>query len=209
MRFSAALAGLASAGRGSRRAALAAPAVLMVLVLAGCSLLSTAPEREPEWAEDPDSGKFYRPGVVLPSQDLLEEHFPELEGVQEATLADGRFTDPNERVPIPAPDDYWWQAAASLEDEQVDQLLRALEEPDASDGGGLAPEPPTHTDEEVRAIFVPTIEAEVSPCSDGWVAVGEVLGTEDYQHRTAGGDMIQLAALCADTAELVVAANDM
>lgn len=135
--------GSRGAGRRARQAMLAG---VTVLVLAGCGLLGTASEREPEWAKDPDSGKYYRPGVVLPSQDLLEEHFPTLEGVQEATLADGRFTDPEEQI---------------------------------------------------------------SPCSSGWIEVEDALAHGGYEHRTAAGDMIQLAALCEDTAELVIAANDM
>lgn len=196
-------------GHSGRRTRGASFAVLTVLVLAGCGLLGTGPEPEPEWAEDPDSGRFYRPGVVLPSLDLLQEHFPELAGVHGATLAEGRFTDPRERVPIPAPDDHWWQAAVPLEEGQIDHLLRPLEEPDASDGGGAVTAPQTLTDQEVRAVLVPTIEAEVAPCPGGWLPVTEGLAPESSGNHTAAGDMIELAALCEDTAELVIAANDM
>lgn len=197
--------GSRGAGRRTRQAMLAG---VTVLVLAGCGLLGTASEREPEWAKDPDSGKFYRPGVVLPSQDLLEEHFPTLEGVQDATLADGRFTDPEERMPMPAPDDYWWQAAVSLGKEDAGRLADAATKTGASDGGGSL-SPVRLSDQEVREILVPTIEEQISPCSSGWIEMEGALAHGGYEHRTAAGDMIQLAALCEDNAELVIAANDM
>lgn len=196
----------AHAGRRARGALLAVPTVLL---LAGCGLLGTATEQEPEWAEDPDSGKYYQPGVVLPTLDLVDEHFPELDGVQEATLTEGRFTDPDGRAPIPAPDDYWWQAALLLEDEQVEHLLRAVEEPDASDGGGIPASPDTLTDAVVREVLVPTIEAEAPSCPSGWIAVEDALAPDSAGSHTAAGDMIQLAALCEDTSTLVIAANDM
>lgn len=197
------------AGRRARQVMLAG---VTVLVLAGCGLLGTAPERESEWAKDPQSGKFFRPGVVLPSQDLLEEHFPELDGVQEATLTDGRFTDPDQRMPMPGPDDYWWQAAVSLAEEDAGRLADAAAE-GAAEGeapdGGSSPSPGSLSDQEVREILVPTIEERISPCSSGWIDVGGALAPGGDGHRTAAGDMIQLAALCEDTAELVIAANDM
>lgn len=192
-------------GRRTRRAALVA---LTALAFAGCSLLGTSPEREPEWAEDPGSGKYYRPGVVLETTDLLEEHFPELDGVQEATLAEGQFTDPYERVPIPAPDNYWWQAALELDPAVVDQLLEKLPAA-ASDGGGVASEPDLLTDDELRASLVPTIEEQISACPGGWIDVTEALPTGNSSNHTAAGDMIEVAALCADTAQLAIAANDM
>lgn len=206
---------------GSRGAGPRARQVMLagvtVLVLAGCGLLGTAPERDSEWAKDPQSGKFFRPGVVLPSQDLLEEHFPELDGVQEATLTDGRFTDPDQRMPMPAPDDHWWQAAVSLAEEDAGRLANAAAEGaadgaaegEASDGGGSSPSPGSLSDQEVREILVPTIEERISPCPSGWIDVGGALAPGGDGHRTAAGDMIQLAALCEGTAELVIAANDM
>ena len=193
-------------GRRTRRAALVA---LTALTLVGCSLLGTSPEREPEWAEDPGSGKYYRPGVVLETTDLLEEHFPELGGVQEATLAEGQFTDPYERVPIPAPDNYWWQAALELDPAAVDQLLERPPAAASDGGGGVASEPDTLTDDEVRDALVPTIEEQISACPGGWIDVPAALLTGDSSNHTAAGDMIEVAALCTDTAQLAIAAHDM
>lgn len=195
-----------SQSRRTRRAALIA---LTTLTLAGCSLTGASPERDKEWAEDPGSGKYYRPGVVLETTELLEEHFPELDGVQEATLAGGQFTDPYERVPIPAPDDYWWQAVLELGPAEVDQLLERLRAATSDGGGGVASEPDLLTDDEVSDALVPTIEEQISACPGGWIEVSEALTPDDHGNHTAAGDMIEMGALCEDTGQLMIAANDM
>lgn len=181
-------------------------AVLTVLALTGCSLLGTSRGGDPEWAEDPDSGRFFRPEIVMQSTELLQEHFPTLGGVQQAALTEGRFTDPSERVPIPAPDDHWWQAAVELDEQEVDRLL-AANGGEASDGGG-ASDAEQLSDDAVLTTVVPTIEDQINPCPGGWVEVGAALHPEGDGQRTAAGDMIEVAALCADSGQLAISARD-
>lgn len=182
-------------------------AVLTMLALAGCGLLGTSRGGAPEWAEDPDSGRFYRPEIIMQSTEVLQEHFPALDGVQQAALTEGRFTDPGERVPIPAPDDHWWQAAVELDEQEVERLL-AAHDGEASDGGG-ATDAELLSDEEVFTTVVPTIEDQITACPEGWIEVGAALHPGGEGQRTAAGDMIETAALCADTGQLVLSAHDM
>src|SRR5699024_3872280 len=96
--------------RDRRPAPRALAASLALLVVLSCCRFGGTDRGEPEWEHDAEAERYYRPGLVLQGPELLEEHFPSLAEATPRALAEGRFTDPAERVPIPAPDDHWWQA---------------------------------------------------------------------------------------------------
>lgn len=195
--------------RGTGRARTAAAAALVAVLLGGCGVLGGGTDRgEPEWVRDPDSERYYRPGLVVQSTELVEEHFPVLEDPGPTTIAEGRFTDPSERVPIPAPDDHWWQAVIELEPPQVRELLDATAASGASDlGGAEAPEPVT--EEQVLAELVPTLEGELEDCAGGWVDVMPALAQESGTNISDAGDLLDLAVACTDGTQLVTSARDM
>lgn len=157
---------------------------------------------------DEASERYFRPDLVGHSPELVEEHFPVLEGVEAVTVAEGRFTDPYERVPIPAQDDYWWQAVIELEPAQVDELVSATAAAGASDHGGAdAPEPVT--EDEVLDALVPTLEGEVQDCPGGWVDVSPALAQEKGPDVSDAGDLLELTAVCAGGLQLLTSARDM
>lgn len=196
-------------GTGHRRARTAAAALLATLLLGGCGLLGGG-ERGggPEWIHDEDSGRYFRTDLVTDSPDLVEEHFPMLDGTESVRSVEGRFTDPSERAPFPAQDDHWWQAVVELEPAQVQELLDATSADGASDlGGAEAPEPVDA--EEVRAGLVPPLEEHLGDCPGGWVDVTPALARSGSQNVSEAGDMLELAAVCDDGAQLVLSARDM
>ena len=184
-------------------------AVLAALLLSGCGLLDGgAEERDPEWVLDEASERYFRPGLVMHSPELVEEHFPVLETMGAVTVAEGRFTDPYERVPFPAQDDYWWQAVIELEPAQVDELVSATAAAGASDHGGAgAPEPVS--EDEVLDALIPTLEGEVQDCPGGWVDVSPALAQEKGPDVSDAGDLLELTAVCAGGSQLLTSARDM
>lgn len=184
-------------------------ALLAAALLGGCGPMGGDTDRdEPEWVRDEPSERYFRPDLVVHSPELVEEHFPVLEGVGAVTIAEGRFTDPYERVPFPAQDDYWWQAVIELEPEQVDELLSGAAAAAASDHGGAgAPEP--ITEDEVLDALVPTLEGEVQDCPGGWVDVSPALAQEKGPDVSDAGDLLELTAVCAGGSQLLTSARDM
>jgi hypothetical protein len=183
-------------------------ALLAAAMLTGCGLVGGTDRRDPEWAHDEGSGRYYRPGLVMQSADLVEEHFPMLAEHGPVAAVDGRFTDPDERVPFPAQDDYWWQAAVRLEPDQVEALLAASAAAGASDLGG-ADEPRTVPAAEVREVLVPTLEAGLEPCEEDWVPVMPALTRTGSSNVSEAGDLLELTVLCEDAGVLVTSARDM
>ncbi|MGP9538658.1 hypothetical protein ACT3SP_11645 [Brachybacterium sp. AOP43-C2-M15] len=194
----------------SRRASTLALLVLASSALTCCSLRGGDGDRgrEPEWALDEDSDRYYRPGLVVQTPDLVHEHFPTLEDPGPVTIADGQFTDPEGRELIPAQDDYWWQATVQLEPAQVEELLESAAASGASDlDGSDAPE--TVSEDELLAVLVPTIEGELAPCEGDWISVEPALSRDDTSGITEAGDMLELAVVCEGGDQLVISARDM
>ena len=196
--------------RGPERARAAAAAALVAVLLGGCGVLvgGGSDRGEPEWVHDADSKRYYRPGLVVQSTELVEEHLPVLDDPGSATIAEGRFTDPYERVPIPAPDDYWWQAVVELEPSQVQDLLSAAAVSGASDIGG-AEASERVADEQVLAELVPSLEGELEDCAGGWVDVMPALAEESGTNISDAGDLLDLTVVCKDGTQLVTSARDM
>ncbi len=198
---------------GTRSTRVLIGAAVTALVLSGCGLLG-GDEREPgrggdpEWVLDEDSERYYRPDLVVHSTELIEEHFPVLEVPTSATIAEGRFTDPYERVPIPAPDDYWWQAVIELEPSQVDELLALAAASGASDLGGAGSPGPV-TEEHVLAEVVPTLEGEVQDCEGGWIDVMPALAQSSGTNISDAGDLLDLTVVCEGGTQLITSARDM
>lgn len=196
-----------------RRAGVLAAVVLTSAALTGCGLLGGGGRGEPGWVHDEDARRYYRPGVLLQSAELVDEHFPALGEPARVSLAEGRFTDPDERIPLPAPDDYWWQAVLELAPEDARELATASASAGASDAGG-APDSGGGTLEpvdeaEVLALLVPSLEEELAACEGGWASVLPALARGDGGDITVAGDLIEIAALCEDSGILVTSAVDM
>ncbi|GAB4096995.1 hypothetical protein GCM10028787_24700 [Brachybacterium horti] len=185
-----------------------AGAVLTAALLTGCDLLGGTDREVDDWSYDEDSDRYYRPGQVTHSPDLVDEHVPVLEDVAAVTIAEGRFTDPAEREPIPAPDDYWWQAVIELEPTQVDELLTATAAAGASDHGGAASADPV-PEEDVLTTLVPSLEGEVQDCPGGRVDVTSALARDSGTNISDAGDLLDLAVVCAGGTQLITSARDM
>ena len=198
-----------------RRAARGVLAAAVLLSLTGCLSLGDGDgQREQETAdlpiEDPDSGRFYFP-EALPEAEataLLAEHLPVLPPAAALTVHDGQYTDPAERVPLPAQDDYWWQAVVELESAEVAELLEIMRSTGTSDGGGLYDEAPS-TDEDLLTTIVPPLEEHIDSCPAGWVDVTGAFTEDGYPDRSAGGDLLQEARVCEGGTQLIIAATDM
>jgi len=182
-----------------------AATALAALLLSSCAMLNDT-TREPEWVHDEDLDVYFQPDLATDSPDLVEEHFPMLGEVGEVTVQDGQFTDPHGREVIPAPDDYWWQATIELAPEAVEELI--TEAGPASGTGGQKP-PETLNAEEVRAGLVGPLEERIEDCQGNWIDATPALTETGYANRSAGGDMIELAAVCEGGTQLVTSARDM
>ena len=197
---------------GSRRGhrSLLGLGAVAVLALSGCMLPGTdrTREPEPEWVEDAQTGRFYRPDDLQQSFELPEEHLPQLKGYAIAGVIDGRFTDPTERAPLPAPDDHWWQAVMVLRPEQTAQLVEQTG-PKASDGGGYTGSETATGEDEMRELLVQPLEDLLEGCAGQWVSVAGVLSAEEGYTRTAAGDNLEMALLCDSSGMLVTSAHDM
>ncbi|EWS81518.1 hypothetical protein BF93_16980 [Brachybacterium phenoliresistens] len=190
-------------GVGGRSLPALAGAVLLALALSAClpGLSPGGGRAEEEWALDEPSGLYYRPDLIAQSVGPVEEHFPQLTDVAEVRWTEGRATDPQDRAPIPAPDDGWWQAAIDLGPDGVGELGAA-----ASDGGGDAA---VLDESAVREQIVPTVEHSVRECPGPWKDVRAALSRAGSSNISEAGDLIALAALCEDTGQLVTFARDM
>lgn len=177
-------------------------ALALLVVLSGCGFGGTG-RSHPEWEHDADSGRYYRPGHVLQGPELLEEHYPALAEASPRALTEGRYTDPGERVPIPAPDDHWWQAVVQLSPEEAE----ALRSEAASEEGGDALE--AVPESELLALLVPPLEGELEPCGSGWLSVGPALARHGSTDLSEAGDLIELAALCPSSDQVVTSSTDM
>lgn len=186
----------------ARRPGTGLAALLGVLLLGGCALLPGGTRGEPEWAYDEESERYYRPDLVSQSTEPVEEHFPMLGEVAPVTIADGRFTDPASRAPIPGPDDYWWQAVIDLDAEQRDELIAQA----VGTTGALEALEPV-TPEAIEAVLVPPLEGELEDCAGGWVDVRPALAQSSGVSEA--GDLLELTAMCADGTQLVTSARDM
>jgi hypothetical protein len=198
--------------RPAARGILAAAALLS---LTGCLSLGDGDgQREQETAglpvEDPDSGRFYFPDALPEAEAtaVLAEHLPALPPAAALTVHDGQYTDPAERVPLPAQDDYWWQAVVELESAEVAELLEIMRSTGTSDGGGLYDEAPS-TDDDLLTTIVPPLEELIGSCPAGWVDVTGAFTEDGYPDRSAGGDLLQEVRVCEGGTQLIIAATDM
>ena len=201
------------AGRGSRedfRSSLrrrAASVLRTMLVLALAALLpgcgawpggapaSPLDEETVTWQYDKASRRWYVPAGVMTQQETIHEALPTIEPTL-GVWTEGRFSDPGERISLPAPDDYWIQLVVQL-DPQARQSLIA----DSADD--------TVPADDVAAELVPTMDPAAGTCEDGWTDAIEALRTSDSSAPRLGtGDTISLAAICPSTGVLVVSAVD-
>ena len=191
-----------SRSRGSGGRPLAA-CLVAALALSGCGLHGGPDRQDPEWVHDPQAERYFRPGLLMQGPELLEEHFPEVADASPRRLTEGRFTDPAERVPIPAPDDYWWQAVVQLSAEQAAELRSDSADDQAGGELGAVPE------SEVLSLLVPTLESELVPCEGEWASVLPALAGDQSPNVSEAGDLIELAVVCESSEQLVTSATDM
>lgn len=181
---------------------------LSAAVLTSCGGLGGSPQEQgDQCVHDEDSERWFLPGSLTGSSELVAEHLPTLQTSSGLTLIDGQFTDPHERVPLPAQDDYWWQAVVTLAPAEVEKLATTAQAVAASGSIGGVPE--RLDDGELRSAIVGSLEEEISPCPAEWLTVTPVLTQPGYANRTAAGDGLEVLAICPGGDQLIVSAFDM
>ena len=196
--------------RPARRSRPGVAVLIAALLLGGCTLAGGEERRssDPEWLYDEEAERYVARDSVQELDGPVREHFPSVGEVGTVVFAEGRFTDPHERMPFPAQDDYWWQSVAELDPEQVDTLIAQTLATGASDVGG-ADAPETLPEAQVRALMVGPLEGEIEECDGDRIDVTPALTESGYANRSAAGDLIELAVVCAGGTQLVSSARDM
>ena len=203
----------ARAGRGRhegspwtvrRRAAIllrTMPVLALAALLTGCGAWpGSAPESPLDeeavtWQYDEASRRWYVPASVMTQQETVHEALPTIEPTL-GVWTEGRFSDPGERIAMPAPDDYWIQLVVQLDPQATQSLI-------ADSVGETVPA------DDVAAELVPTMEHAAATCEGGWIDAVEALRMSDSSAPHLGtGAMISLAAICPSTGVLVVSAVD-
>jgi len=197
--------------RPARRSRPGVAVLIAALLLGGCTLVGGGEEQrssDPDWLYDEEAERYVARDSVQDLDGPVREHFPSLGEVGTVVFVEGQFTDPHERFPFPAQDDYWWQSVTELEPEQVDTLIAQTLATGASDLGG-ADAPETLPESQVRALMVGPLESEIEDCDGDRIDVTPALTEPGYASRSAAGDMIELAVVCAGGTQLVSSARDM
>ena len=197
--------------RPARRSRPGVAVLIAALLLGGCTLVGGGEEQrssDPDWLYDEEAERYVARDSVQDLDGPVREHFPSLGEVGTVVFVEGQFTDPHERFPFPAQDDYWWQSVTELEPEQVDTLIAQTLATGASDLGG-ADAPETLPESQVRALMVGPLESEIEDCDGDRIDVTPALTEPGYASRSAAGDMIELAVVCEGGTQLVSSARDM
>ena len=197
--------------RPARRSRPGVAVLIAALLLGGCTLVGGGEEQrssDPDWLYDEEAERYVARDSVQDLDGPVREHFPSLGEVGTVVFVEGQFTDPHERFPFPAQDDYWWQSVTELEPEQVDTLIAQTLATGASDLGG-ADAPETLPESQVRALMVGPLESEIEDCDGDRIDVTPALTESGYANRSAAGDMIELAVVCEGGTQLVSSARDM
>ena len=197
--------------RPARRSRPGVAVLIAALLLGGCTLVGGGEEQrssDPDWLYDEEAERYVARDSVQDLDGPVREHFPSLGEVGTVVFVEGQFTDPHERFPFPAQDDYWWQSVTELEPEQVDTLIAQTLATGASDLGG-ADAPETLPESQVRALMVGPLESEIEDCDGDRIDVTPALTEPGYANRSAAGDMIELAVVCEGGTQLVSSARDM
>lgn len=208
-------------GKRTRRGA-PALALALILVLAACDLTGGS---RPSFEQDAPTGKYYEPAKVDRTAAGVTVQLPDLP-VEGAVSLEGRFSDPDQRAPIPAQDDHWWQAVVELSPEQSAKMLQAATTAASKPGAGQPHENEgddahldnagpmdTADDAAIRARIVAPLESALpEQCGEDWVLLGTAspeLGDEvGFGQRLAGGDILVVAALCPGKDVLALDAHE-
>lgn len=216
-------AGSSRPGLGARAARGAAALTAVVLALSGCVPMLGTPSRTPsagpeDPVQDQVTQRWYAPIDVTEDPTAIQAQFPQLDEISGISV-DGRITDPYERVPIPVPDDYWWQAVIVIGTDQVAELSAAAaaagssygvdEEVLTGEGTSTMNEPAgTRADDSViRGALMAPLEEQAGSCEGGWILLGDLFHAEDVPSppaRTADHLMITMAAVCEGGDRVVV-----
>lgn len=188
------------------RAAAALGAAALVLTSSACGGVTLRDPTEKvveEKVGDPPTTVYYRAGSLDTTQAVVDARLPRLAG-GEAHWVEGQFTDPGDRVPMPAQDDYWWQAVVRVSPAKAREFIRgtspAQVPPESGTDGVL-------TDAQVRAQIVRPLQGPAGTCNDHWRAV-TVGNPEKPEYTVQGGDYISVAAACEATGVVVVSTHD-
>lgn len=198
-----------------------------LLALSGC-LPGISPFRGDGTADpdapvqDPVNERWYVPSDVVDGTTMIHEQFPDLE-VESGMSVAGQFTDPNDRVPLPAQDDYWRQSVMVVGTATVTGLIDEATAARASDGGGdtetltgegteptNAPAGTRAADEVISGTLVEPLEAEAGQCESDWILLGQTFTADPgdtIRPITADGLVITMAAVCEGGDRIVVDAR--
>lgn len=222
-----------SRGRGWTRSGSArvVATAAVVLALTACLPQGFPGQRQPSAdpsapVQDPVTERWYTPSDLVDGTEMIHEQFPDLE-VQSGKSIAGRFTDPHDRMPIPAQDDYWRQSVIVVGTETVTELVAAAQAAAASDaGGGEAEAEPltgegTHPmnspagtradDEVIRGVLVAPLEEEAGECGSDWILLGESFTADPgdtIRPVTSDGLVITMSAVCEGGDRIVVDARE-
>lgn len=215
-------------GRGRGRSLCTVLAATAGLLLVGCGPFEGLPERSPTSdpaapVQDLATGRWFSPEAVTEESTGMQERLPQVE-VTSGIALEGQFTDPHDRVPIPAQDDYWWQAVVVVGQEQVAQLIGEAHAAAASDGGGEeepltgpdadtanAPAGTRAEDSVVQGRVMGPLEEAAGTCPTDWILLHSTFTADEsdtIRPVTADGLVIVMAAVCEGGDRIVVDARE-
>lgn len=183
-----------------RGAACLALAALAAAVLAGCDDGGAGPrDADDGWRYDMAAGVYYQVDGLSSDPGLLRARLPALGPDVEGSWIEGRRTNPHDRVPIPAQDDYVWQTVAVVGPARTAELVAKRATTDTGQD--------VVSDAELRRELVAPLEGSAGMCPRGWAPVQA--GTPEAPSRTAeGSDWISLAVACPGGDRVVVLTHD-
>lgn len=194
------------------------------LVLTGCVTGIGTEQRQPtadpsDPVQDAVTHRWYTPAEVTEDPAAITAKLPQLQVTGGISL-DGRFTDPYDRVPVPTPDDYWWQAVVVVGEEHVAEMIDRASAATASDGGGdgevltgegtsTMNEPAgTRADDSViSGVLMGPLQEQVGQCPTDWILLGNTFtADETYTNSPVTADrlVITTAAVCEGGDRIVV-----
>lgn len=194
------------------------------LVLTGCVTGIGTEQRQPtadpsDPVQDAVTHRWYTPAEVTEDPAAITAKLPQLQ-VTGGIYLDGRFTDPSDRVPVPAQDDYWWQAVIVVGEEQVAGLIDKAFAAAASDGGGEGvvltgegtgtmnePAGTRADDSVIRGVLMDPLQSQAGQCPTDWILLGNTFtADETYTNSPVTADrlVITTAAMCEGGDRIVV-----
>lgn len=187
-------------------------ATCAVLLLAACGPATREDRGAPEVIHDEEAGGYYTEEYVTTDLSLLDGELAGVPVTATGVLVEGQFTDPADRVPIPAPDDYWIHAAIDVDPavagDLVDAAVPVGGEGPVGEGDPADPVPVA----EITPLLVDPVEQAMRDCPGGWFTVDPLTppGEEDTdgKHHTTTGLRVSATFACRGGDQVLVAMHE-